>query len=184
LGQMPTSPISAVHLWFDRPITPLDHAVLVGRMSQWVFNRGVDTSDDPERGGTHYYQVVISASRDIAGRSHRVVIDRACEDLVATLPAAAAATLVHGRVVTDRDAVFTPTAEWEALRPRQTTPVRNLFLCGDWTATGWPATMESAVRSGRLAAEGVLSAVQGGVVAESLVTADLRRGWLARRLLS
>jgi zeta-carotene desaturase len=60
------------------------------------------------------------------------------------------------------------------------TPVPNLFLCGDWTATGWPATMESAVRSGRLAAEGVLAAAGRRDGSEPLVTPDLPRGPLAR----
>lgn len=183
LSQLPTSPISAVHLWFDRPITPLDHAVLVGRLSQWVFNRGVDKSDDPQRGGTYYYQVVISGPRGIVGGSQKRIVHLVCEDLCEVFPASWKASLVHGRVIADRDAVFAPTPEWEALRPTQVTPVPNLFLCGDWTATGWPATMEGAVRSGRMAAEGVLTASGTKRANLRLVTPDLPRGWLARWLI-
>jgi uncharacterized protein with NAD-binding domain and iron-sulfur cluster len=66
------------------------------------------------------------------------------------------------------------------LRPAQTTPLANLFLAGDWTATGWPATMEGAVRSGYLAAEGVL---RRWGKSERIVVPDLPRQGLARWLL-
>jgi squalene-associated FAD-dependent desaturase len=180
LADMPAAPISAVHLWFDRPITNLDHAVLVGRLSQWVFAHGRPQAD--ERAGWHY-QVVISASRNLAGRSQNEIMAAVCEELGFSFAEEREAKVLHGRVVTDRDAVFTATPEWESLRPSQTTPVPNLFLCGDWTATGWPATMEGAVRSGRLAAEGVLGSVGRNVAKNRLVTPDLPRGWLARWLI-
>lgn len=183
LNQMPAAPISAVHLWFDRAIMPLDHAVLVGRLSQWIFGRGDEEPHGRAIATGHHYQVVISASRSLAGRSQEEIIATVLGELDAVFPAARGATLLRGRVVTDRDAVFTPTAEWKSLRPSQTTPVANLFLCGDWTATGWPATMESAVRSGRLAAEGVLAAAFKNAHQKTLVTPDLPRGWLARRFL-
>lgn len=183
LNRLPTSPISAVHLWFDRPITSLDHAVLVGRLSQWVFNRGVDKSDDPLRGGTYYYQVVISGPRGIVGGSQKRIVHLVCEELREVFPAASRASLVEGRVIADRDAVFAPTPEWERIRPPQATPVPNLFLAGDWTATGWPATMEGAVRSGRLAAEAVLRKAGRNVTHDPIVAPDLPRGWLARWLI-
>ncbi len=67
-----SAPITGVHLWFDRPITALPHAVLVGRLSQWLFNRGNRDATDQGRG--HYYQVVISASRSLAGRDRQQIV--------------------------------------------------------------------------------------------------------------
>lgn len=182
LGEMPAAPISAVHLWFDRAITPLDHAVLIGRLSQWVFSHG-GGREHVERPGGWHYQVVISASRGLAGRRQEDVVAAVRGELEAVFPAAREAALVRGRLVTDRDAVFTPTAGWEALRPMQATLVPNLFVCGDWTATGWPATMESAVRSGRLAADAVLRGPGLIGVEETVVTPDLPRGWLSRLVI-
>ncbi len=183
IAELPAAPISAVHLWFDRQIARLDHAVLVGRLSQWVFSRGRMTSSNASPTDGYYYQVVISASRDVVDAGRDETIARVCGDLAAVFPDARRAKLLHARVVTDRDAVFAPSAQWESFRPSQRTSVANLFLCGDWTATGWPATMESAVRSGRLAAEGVLAAAGTECASEPLVTPDLPRGWLARWLI-
>lgn len=182
LSEMPAAPISAVHLWFDRAISPLDHAVLIGKLSQWVFAHGVSRENGERPGGWHY-QVVISASRSLAARRNEDIVATVRGELEAAFPAARGAALLRARVVTDRDAVFTPTADWEAMRPTQTTPVPNLFLAGDWTATGWPATMEGAVRSGRLAAEAVLRKAGRNVAHDPIVAPDLPRGWLARWLI-
>jgi len=136
--------ISTVHLWFDRPITPLPHAVLVGRMGQWVFARG------------RYLQVVISAAHRLIDCRADELQAKVCEELRAIWPAARDARLLHGRVLTHPAAVFSMQPGVERLRPAQATPVANLFLAGDWTSTGWPATMEGAVRSGRLAVDALL----------------------------
>ena len=139
------SPITAVHLEFDRAIGPLPHAALVGRLSQWVFR-------SPEENlATHSYQVVISASHALAGRRRQDILAEVLADLKANWPAAGEAQLVGWRIVTHPAAVFSAQPGIEQLRPAQRTPLENLLLAGDWTATGWPATMESAVRSGRLA---------------------------------
>lgn len=237
-----SAPITGVHLWFDRPLTPLPHAVFVDRLTQWVFNRGPscadaepgepevrdsayrahdaaatatataaatqaatatqagaaagaaatgrdDPRDPPENvhrvdrpllAGTHYYQVVISASHALAGQPREMVVGRIVDELSAVWPAARSATLVHWRVVTESDAVFSVTGGIERLRPGQATDVGNLALAGDWTDTGWPATMEGAVRSGYLAAEHLLDRL--GQPARCLVD-DLPRGPLARLLL-
>jgi len=136
-----SAPITAVHLWFDRPITPLPHAVLVGKTSQWVFRGG-------ESQAGHYCQVVISASRDLIGRGREQIVGRVGRELKEVFPAARAARLLHRRVVTHPAAVFSMIPGLDRFRPAQQTPVENLLLAGDWTATGWPATMEGAVRSG------------------------------------
>ena len=84
------------------------------------------------------------------------MIDEIVDELAELWPAAADARLVHSRLVTEHRAVFSPRVGAEQLRPEQQTPIVNLQLAGDWTKTGWPATMESAVRSGYRAAENVL----------------------------
>ena len=74
------APITSVHLWFDRPLTRLPHAVLVGRLSQWVFAR------NQLEQGQHYYQVVISASHDLAGRERQAVVEEVLADLAGVFP--------------------------------------------------------------------------------------------------
>jgi uncharacterized protein with NAD-binding domain and iron-sulfur cluster len=179
VDQFESAPISAVHLWFDRPITELPHAVLPGRMSQWVFNHGVQApatfSDEPVR--SYYYQVVISASGELAAKSRDATITGVRQELNAVWPIGAEARLLQSRMITQQHAVFSPLPGTERLRPGQQTGVPNLFLAGDWTATGWPATMEGAVRSGYLAAEAVLRSDDQPA---QIVAADLPRPWLAR----
>jgi squalene-associated FAD-dependent desaturase len=170
------APITAVHLWLDRPVMQLPHAVLVGRLSQWVFSRGDGAGD----AGEHYYQVVISASRDLKGRKRDDIVHQVCSELAAVWPAFPAARLLRWRVVTNPEAVFSVRPELDRLRPAQHTAVPNLFLAGDWTATGWPATMEGAVRSGYLAVEALLRALG---TPRQITVPDLPRSWLARRLI-
>src|SRR5207237_4642339 len=132
----------------------------------------------------HYYQVVISASHDLAARERDDILREVTDDLRAVFPAAREANLLRARVVTDPFAVFSMRPGIDALRPSQTTSVPNIFLAGDWTATGWPATMEGAVRSGHLASEGVLQylAQPGDTFVRDLAP-DLPCGWLARWIL-
>ena len=94
-------------------------------------------------------------------------------------PDAADANVFHSRVVTEHKAVFSPRPGVEVLRPSQTTPVDNRHLAGDWTDTGWPATMEGAVRGGYLAAESVLDAERAPA---SILQPDLPAEWLARKM--
>ena len=178
LDRLESAPITAVHLWFDRLITEMPHAVLPGRTSQWVFNHGQQLSDQSRAEG-HYYQIVISASRDVAGQPRDELIDQVRQELASIWPEANAAKLLQGRVVTEQHAVFSPLPGVEKLRSPQQSSIPNLFFAGDWTATGWPATMEGAVRSGYLAAERVLA--HFGPPADVLVP-DLPRPKLAKWL--
>jgi predicted NAD/FAD-dependent oxidoreductase len=171
------APITSVHLWFDRPLTELPHAVLVGRLSQWVFARTpLTTHHSPLT--THYYQVVISASHDLAGRERQAIVDEVVADLHAVFPAAASAKLLRWQLLTERDAVFSVRPGLDKVRPRQQTVIPNLLLAGDWTCTGWPATMEGAVKSGFLAAEALLAHLGRQ---ERIVVPELPRGWLLGR---
>lgn len=170
--QIPSAPISGVHLWFDRRLTDLSHAVFVGRLSQWMFARNLNPQSSE-----HYYQVVISASYDLADRERQSVVEEVCGDLAAAFPGAKAARLLRWQLITDRQAVFSASSSVEAARPSQQTAVSPLLLAGDWTRTGWPATMESAVRSGYLAAEAVLRQLGRE---ERIIAPDLPRNWLTR----
>lgn len=150
LRRLETSPITSVHVWYDQPVMKLPHVVLVGCVGQWVFNRG-ETSP-----GEHYLQVVISAARQFRGQKHDEIQRQIVEEMARLFPDATATALRRARVVTEHAATFSAVPGVDALRPAQASPVENLLLAGDWTATGWPATMEGAVRSGYLAVEALL----------------------------
>jgi squalene-associated FAD-dependent desaturase len=182
VGRIEPGSITAAHLWFDRPITSLPHAALVGRLGQWVFNHGPRRLGTGRSGVGYYYQVVISAAHAVDVPSGHDLVARLEGDLRAIWPKAREARLLHGRVVTDPAAVFSAVPGVEGLRPPQRTSVDNLALAGDWTSTGWPATMESAVRSGYLAAETVSSSVCGVPAGgeKRLLAPDLPPAWLCR----
>jgi uncharacterized protein with NAD-binding domain and iron-sulfur cluster len=108
------------------------------------------------------------------------VIEQVCRDLEVTLGNPIRSVLTAAKVITEQRAVYSPTPEIETYRPSQRTPVPNLFLAGDWTATGWPATMEGAVRSGYLAAEALLEKAGSR---EHLLQPDLPAARLSRWLL-
>jgi squalene-associated FAD-dependent desaturase len=165
LRRLETSPITSVHAWFDRPATPLPHVVLIDSVGQWVFNRG---QTGP---GEHYVQVVVSAARQFRGLGRDEVESRVVAELRRLFPALAPARLLRAKVVTEHAATFSAVPGVDRWRPTQESPIRNLLVAGDWTRTGWPATMEGAVRSGYLAAEALLRRLGR---AEQLVQADLR----------
>jgi squalene-associated FAD-dependent desaturase len=151
LWNLETSPITSVHVWYDRPVMNLPHVVVVDGVGQWVFNRG---EVGPQE---HYVQVVVSAARQFREWTHARVQEAVLAEMGRLFPAAAGAEVRRARVVTEHKATFSAVPGVDRWRPGQTTPYRNLFLAGDWTATGWPATMEGAVRSGYLAVEALLA---------------------------
>ncbi len=148
LGSFEHSPITGIHLWFDRAVTELPYGTLLGRTIQWFFNKD----------GGRYLQVVVSASRSLVEMGRQEVIDLAVRELGEFLPLVREAALVKAHVVKEVRATFSAKPGLEAVRPPARTAVPNLFLAGDWTRTGWPATMEGAVRSGYLAAEAIAEA--------------------------
>ncbi|HEY1336203.1 MAG TPA: hydroxysqualene dehydroxylase HpnE, partial [Bryobacteraceae bacterium] len=142
------SPITGVHIWFDREVTNLPHATLLDRTMQWMFNK--------DRG--RYLQLVVSASRDLTNLSRQEIIDIAVGDLRLYFPRVKEATVLKAHVIKEQRATFSAAPETESCRPTTLSGPPNVFLAGDWTRTGWPATMEGAVRSGYLAAEAVAQA--------------------------
>jgi zeta-carotene desaturase len=142
------SPITGIHFWFDRPITDLPHATLLDRNVQWLFNKSQG----------RYVQLVVSASRSLVDKPRQEIIDLALRELREFFPRAAEARLERAQVIKEVRATFSAAPGLEAKRPPARTNIPNFFLAGDWTRTGWPATMEGAVRSGYLAAEAVTRA--------------------------
>ena len=151
IANLTPSPITSVHVWYDRPVMALPHVVLIECLGQWVFSRGEVAP------GEHYVQVVVSAARAFRGLGREDVQRQILAELARQFPAAATARVLRAKVVTEHAATFSAVPGVDRYRPGPVTSVPNLFLAGDWTATGWPATMEGAVRSGYRAAEAVLA---------------------------
>jgi len=139
------SSITGIHLWFDRPVTNLPHGTLLDRQIQWFYNKGEG----------RYLMLVISASDALLKTPRLEILDLALRELAEFLPAVRDANLLKSHVVKEARATFRAKPGLEAKRPVSRTNIPNLFLAGDWTRSGWPATMEGAVRSGYLAAEAV-----------------------------
>ena len=148
-------PISSVHLWFDRPITDLDHAVLLDRELHWMYNQ----SKLQKRPG-NYIELVQSASRAFAALPREQAIEQGVAEINEFFPEARSARVVKAALIKEVRATFGVPPGIDAARPTAQSPWPKLFLAGDWIQTGWPSTMESAARSGHLAAE-VLTAVSG-----------------------
>ncbi len=149
-----SSPITGIHLWFDREITPLEHAVLLERTIQWMFHKSkiLATRKDSAQKGS-YLELVVSSSKTLVDKPRQEIIELAVRELAEFFPVAREAKLTKATVVKEIHATFSPAPGSDAFRAPHVSPWPRLFLAGDWTATGWPATMEGAVRSGYGAAE-------------------------------
>jgi squalene-associated FAD-dependent desaturase len=155
LARFETSPITGIHLWFDRQITNLDHAVLLDRTIQWMFHKSKLLGRN-ENGS--YVELVVSSSKTLVENSRAEIIELALTELREFFPGARAANLVKSTVIKEVHATYSPRPGVDVYRPHAETVWPRVFLAGDWTATGWPATMEGAVRSGYMAAESVARA--------------------------
>lgn len=158
LKNFETSPITGIHLWFDRQITDLDHAVLLDRTIQWMFHKSKIQEKSAENDGS-YVELVVSASKQLVDKSRGEITDLALTELREFFPRAREAVLIKSTVIKEVHATYSPKPGADLYRPKPQTPWPRIFLAGDWTATGWPATMEGAVRSGYAAADYVLSTV-------------------------
>ncbi len=175
-AQFESSPITGVHLWFDRRITELPHAVLLDRTIQWMFHK----SDLLGRQGApgSYVELVVSASRSLVEKSRPQIVELAVEELGEFFPLVRSAALLKSAVIKEVHATWSPRPGCDRLRPQPLTPWPRVFLSGDWIATGWPATMEGAVRAGYMAAEALARAA--GVRRPQFVVPDLRPAGLMR----
>ena len=146
-----SSPIVNIHLWYDRPVMRGPFLSIVDSPAQWVFNRS-HHRDDP---GQHLVISVSAATDDITTPRERIA-DRYVAELGELFPTARHASLERVHVVKEPLATISPGPGQAALRPPNQTSEPGLAVAGSWTNTGWPATMEGAVRSGILAARAVL----------------------------
>ena len=159
VSQFSHAPIAAVHLWFDREITELEHASMLDTTIQWLFNK---SKLQPQRHGQQgqYLELVISVLRSVIPMQRQELIDLAMRELALFFPIVREARLLKAAVTKEVRATFSIRPQLDKIRPAAQSPWPCIFLAGDWTATGWPATMEGAARSGYLAAE-ALSKVAG-----------------------
>jgi len=164
LGRFESSPITGVHLWFDQPFTDLPHAVLLDRTIQWMFHKTLfhqngtgkeAAAEDNLQPARSYIEVVISSSKTLVEKSRQEIVDLTMKELAEFFPAMNASKLVKATVIKEVHATYSIRPGLDQYRPNAKTGWPRLFLAGDWIATGWPATMEGAVRSGYLAAEAI-----------------------------
>src|SRR5579862_2665636 len=191
LEKFKVSPITGVHFWFDREVTKEPFITLLDTQTQWIFNKTAlygTLASSPNVGAQHaapnpatnsaqYLQLVISASYDLLKKSREEIIDLCLKEVRQALPAAREAQLLKATVIKEAVATFSPEPGVDQWRPPQQTKTPGMFLAGDWTATGWPATMEGAVRSGYLAAEAVLRSAGSP---QSFLQPDLPASGLSR----
>ncbi len=159
LENIKVAPITGVHFWFDRKVMSEPFVTLLDTTTQWIFNKTLLYAGGNGDGGQEkgqYLQLVISASYELLPKTRQEIIDLCLAEVRQALPVAREATLLKATVIKETAATFSPQPGVDRWRPTQQTSVKGLFLAGDWTDTGWPATMEGAVRSGYLAAEAVL----------------------------
>jgi squalene-associated FAD-dependent desaturase len=153
------SPIVSVHVWFDRVLLPHPLAALLGSDAHWVFDRGALTGHEPERG--QYLTVVSSGAPELMEVRGRELVDHIAGELTGRL---GPAEVLWSRISREPAATIAVRPGSERYRPGPQTARPNVTRAGAWTGTGWPATMEGAVRSG-LAAARALTAQRQEVAA-------------------
>jgi squalene-associated FAD-dependent desaturase len=159
LSHFTHAPITTVHLWFDRPVTDLEHAALLDTRIQWMFNKTLIRRLETDQQSTgQYLELVISASFSELRQTSEQILAFALVELARFFPAIREAKLLKSGVLKEARATFSVTPGLDRFRPTPDAPGDNLYLAGDWTLSGWPSTMEGAVRSGRLAAEAIARA--------------------------
>jgi uncharacterized protein with NAD-binding domain and iron-sulfur cluster len=166
-----SSPIVSMNLWFDRPVINRPFVGLLGTRVQWLFNRDLICHSVKE---SNHVALVISAAYKYVDCTREELVELACAELRSLVPDAKGAKLLHSRVVKEREATISHTIESDRIRPGANTPIHNLILAGDWTDTGLPATIESAVMSGRRAAEAAskINSRSGIIAAATRITRE------------
>jgi zeta-carotene desaturase len=178
LAHFEASPITGIHLWFDREITPLPHAVLLDRTIQWMFHKSKFQHEREGEGS--YVELVVSASKSLVQKSREQVLELATRELAEFFPIVKEARIMKAAVIKEIYATYAVVPGLDKYRPEAKTGWPRIFLAGDWTATGWPATMEGAVRSGYMAAESVMDALGGP---RKFMVADLPARGMSRVLV-
>jgi squalene-associated FAD-dependent desaturase len=170
LSHFEPSSITGIHLWFDREITSLPHAVLLDRTIQWMFHKSKFHESREHVTQGSYVELVVSASKSLVQKSREEILELAARELAEFFPAVRAAKILKATVIKEVYATYAILPGLDKFRPSAKTQWPRIFLAGDWTATGWPATMEGAVRSGYLAAEALTETLG---TPQKFVVADL-----------
>jgi zeta-carotene desaturase len=156
LSRFESSPITGIHLWFDREFTELPHAALLDRTIQWMFQKSkLQSQREGRTEAGSYLELVVSSSKSLVELGRQEIIDLAMRELAEFFPTVSSAKLVKATVIKEMNAGYSALPGSDSYRPSSRSPWPLLFLAGDWTATSWPATMEGAVRSGYKAAEAI-----------------------------
>lgn len=151
-----TAPIVGVHIWYDAEIFDDLFVAVLDSPLQWVFNIDrMHEKETEESGIGQHIAISLSGAWQWKDKSKAELREIFVAEMARVFPTAAKANVTRFITVKMLDATFRVVPGAEASRLPQETPVDGLFLAGDWTQTGWPSTMESAVRSGNLAAEAV-----------------------------
>jgi squalene-associated FAD-dependent desaturase len=150
------TPILNVHVVFDRRVTDLGFAAAIDSPVQWFFDRTESSGLGAAQPGAQYLAITVSAADAIAAEPSRVLAARYVDELMRLLPDARSAEVRDVFITRERRATFRQAAGSAALRPRSASGLDGIWLAGAWTATGWPDTMEGAVRSGTTAADAAL----------------------------
>jgi squalene-associated FAD-dependent desaturase len=153
------APIVNLHVWSDRPVADFEFAAFVGSPVQWVFNKSRIMGED---GPGEYLTASLSGAWEHWPESKEALQERFTKELAQLLPRARVARVVRFQVVKEQRATFRSLPGTTNLRLPAQTSIRNFVLAGDWTDTGWPATMEGAVRSGETAAAHIMSSSGAG----------------------
>ena len=153
IGRLEWSPILNLHILYDRTVMSLPFCAFVDSPLQWVFNRNAIAGDPT--GGAQSVTISVSAAWDFIGMPREELAPVFLAEMAEAFPAAGKANVLNVTVVKQREATFRCLPGTGRLRPGPFTPLSNLFLAGEWTNTGWPSTMEGAVRSGQQAARAV-----------------------------
>ncbi len=150
LSQFTSSPILTINLWFDRPVMEQEFVAVLDSNIQWVFNKSKILQSGKQT--TQHLSLVISAAAKYVNMEKNRIVKMALEDLKQLMPEAATAKVIHSLVIKEKRATFSPRPGIEAFRPSTRTSFSNFYLAGDWTDTGYPATIEGSVISGKKAA--------------------------------
>lgn len=147
MKNLKSAPIISINLWLDREVTDLPFVGLAGTKVHWFFNRNriLGKTDGP-----YHYVGVISGAYDLMEASRDLLVQTAVDELLEAFPVTGEVKVLHALVNREPEATYSPRPETEPFRPAQKSPFENFYVAGDWTRTGLPATIESAVLSAKL----------------------------------
>ena len=154
------SPIVDVHIWYDRPVMDEAFSGFVDSPLQWVFNKTRMRGDEGDSG--QYLCISLSGAWQYADMPKQEIREMFLDEMKSVFPRARDAQVERLLIVKQPRATFRSVPGVEAHRLPSATPISNLFLAGEWVDTGWPGTMEGAVRSGRTAAQALSTREQSG----------------------